>query len=202
MVLGLLFLLHFTSLCRDGNCIISNRKSLQYHSSRQHWTTIPEHTGSWNWKSHNDGKLPMGEVERVANKSCIPSVQWVDCSASSDAVREERQILHEWQRSRDQRYQWQGKVEKQDRTMRNICYTMWFGFILFILVYCPLFIQVTEVVLKSAHVIPADVLIVGIGEWNNMHHPKLDCFLNVIVLHSNVHVISLNKHVVSKAMTP
>lgn len=64
-----LLCLHQHIFFRHGNCILFDRQSLQYHSDRQQWAAVPEHTGSWNWKSHNDGKKEKERKKGVLYES-------------------------------------------------------------------------------------------------------------------------------------
>lgn len=66
-----LLCLHQHIFFRHGNCILFDRQSLQYHSDRQQWAAVPEHTGAWNWKSHNDGKK---EKERKKESCMSPHI--------------------------------------------------------------------------------------------------------------------------------
>lgn len=80
---------------------------------------------------------------------------------STDAVREQRQILHEWHGDRNQRCEWQGEELTLLWLILGFVLNVW---TLWFLIHW----KVKEVVLKSGKVIPTDVLIVGIGEKNSL----------------------------------
>lgn len=134
---------------RYGNCILFDRQSFQYHSDRQQWGAVPKHTGSWNWKNYNDGRRESGGAGGAACVAWgLPLLLLQMLSEKnvrffmSDSVTEVRGV--------------DGKVTDPNMLSHNKNTVL--------PSHCSSVLKVKEVVLKSAKVIPADVLIVGIGE--------------------------------------